>query len=171
MRTNIITTTVNGTVIQLPMGDPSFDVGGRYYGGGGPQRLPGFVRGMFSPQRTSQQRGAPEVPTIITTFHGGIATVTRVNPPPSPQPQQQQQIHAARSAEPAADDGQQRPRNTASPTLAIANSSTNSNAFLRADSYAKVDCKGKGNGSATGTDASTSAPLHNRKPRRPDDTL
>lgn len=32
---------------------------------------------------------------------------------------------------------------------------------------AKVDCKGKGNGSATGIDASTSAPLHNRKPTPP----
>ena len=32
---------------------------------------------------------------------------------------------------------------------------------------AKVDCKGKGNGSATGTDASTSAPLHIRKATPP----
>lgn len=32
---------------------------------------------------------------------------------------------------------------------------------------AKVDCNAKGNGSATGTDASTSTPLHNRKPTTP----
>ena len=36
---------------------------------------------------------------------------------------------------------------------------------------AKVDCKGTSNGSATGTDASTSAPLHYRKPTPPNPHL
>ena len=95
LRGNIITTTVNGTVIQLSMGDTptysSLDPTAARRGGGdrmSPQRLPGFVRGMLSPSQRNGTNGANAgaasaidgPPTIITTFHGGIATVTRVTP-------------------------------------------------------------------------------------------